>query len=265
MDQSEAIKQIWETNEDLWNKKIIPLVLDPLEKSGGLGTNGLWEHILATAFGNSLKTFESIQLLTNHTLPRLLWNNAYILTREHYETFITLEWIAQDIKYRSELFFDDYSLKLAHLLHLSGEDIEEVCPERRKEIYRKRDEVLKRHSRGVGTLRLMPTLEERVRSLIGPLGIKMPNLFWEYECYYRDVSGFAHPSGWSIALSLFSSDGTVSVVEPSSRVGYNAVMLNGAWFFRILKCWNRTFRVVSEATVEQWHRQWITESGIVET
>ena len=32
MDQNEVIKRLWEANEDLCNQKILPVVLDPLEK-----------------------------------------------------------------------------------------------------------------------------------------------------------------------------------------------------------------------------------------
>lgn len=264
MDQSEAIKRIWETNEDLWNKKIIPLLLDPLEQKGGVDTNGQWEHILVTTFGNSLKTFESIQLLCNPSLPRLFWEDAFILTRRHFETFITMEWIAQDSPKRSILFMDEYFLKSAHLIDLMDEHSQEVLPEKRKEIYRNRDEVLKRYSRGVGTLSLLPTLKERVESLTEPLRSREPNLEWEYQFYYRDVSGFAHPSGWGIAQSISNPNGTVPVVEPPNRIGFNAVYLNGAWFFRLLKCWNRTFKEVSDETVEEWHQQWQINSGVME-
>lgn len=265
MDQSEAIKRIWETNEDLWNRKIIPLLLDPLEQKGGVDTNGQWEHILATMFGNSLKTFESIQLLCKPSLPRLFWEDAFILTRRHFETFITLEWIAQDSAKRSIVFMDEASLKSAHFLDSLDGYPKEIQPETRKKIYRDRDQVLKRYSKGKGALRLLPTLKERVESLAGPLNSREPNLEWEYEFYYRDVSGFAHPSGWGITQSLAHPNGRVSVVEPENRMGLNAVYLNGAWFIRLLKCWNKTFKEVSDATVEEWHQQWQINSRAMET
>jgi hypothetical protein len=261
----EAIKKIWEANEDLWNQKIIPVVLDPLERDGGLNTTGLWEHILATAFGNSLKTFESIQLLCSPSLPRLLWEDAFILTRRHYETFITLEWIAQDSPKRAILFLDEYWLKSAHFLDLGAKSQEDLHPEKLEEIYRERDEVLKRHSRGPGALHLLPKLEERVNSLVEPLKTREPNLAWEYAFYYRDVSGFAHPSGWGSTNSLSYAEGSVPVVGPENRIGLNAVLLNGSGLFRIMKCWNRTFKEVSDETVEEWHQQWQINSGVMET
>ena len=135
-------------------------------------------------------------------------------------------------------------------------------PERREEIIRERDEALKRHGRGPGTLQLLPSLHERVRSLAEPLKKAVPNLESEYEVYYRDVSGFAHPSVWGTALSLNDSEDSIPTVECSPRVGYNAVMLNGGLFFRILRCWNRRFRIVSEDTVDEWHREGIERSGI---
>lgn len=263
MNQNETIKRIWEANEDLWNRTVIPLLLDPLEAKGGVETNGLWEHILVTTFGNSLKTFESIQLLCNPSLPRLLWEDAFILTRRHYETFITfitLEWIAQDSPKRSKLFMDEYFLKSAHFLDLMDEHPEEVLPEIREEIYRDRDEVLKQHSRGIGALSLLPPLEERVTSLTEPLKSREPNLEWEYQFYYRDVSGFAHPSGWGMAQSISNPNGTIPVVEPPNRIGINAVYLNGAWFFRLLKCWNRSFKVILDKTVEEWREEWFLKS-----
>jgi hypothetical protein len=265
MDQTEAIKRIWEANEYLWSQKIVPCILEPLERKGGLDTKVLWEHILATAFGRSLKTFESIQRLCDPALPRRLWDDAFVLTRSPYEIFVTLEWIAREPDARSEQFYDEYSLKLAHFLDLLGTERDDVSPERREEIYREREEVIKRHSRGPGTLRLLPTLEERVKDLAEPLKGKVPNLIWEYDFYYRDVSGFAHPSGWGIALSLSNPKDSVPIVEPSSRVGYFAVLLNGNWFFRILKCWNTTFKVVPDETIEQWHREWVIKSGVMET
>lgn len=263
MDQNEAIKKIWQANEDLWNKKVLPDILDPLEKKGGLDTPGEWEHILATAFGNSLKTVESIQILCNPSLSRLLWEDAFILTRRHYETFITLEWIAQDSSKRAHLFLDEYWLKSAHLLDLLDENYEEsLSVEKRQGVYKQRDEVLKRHSKGPGTLKLLPTLEKRVHCLKELLKTREVNLIWEYDFYYRDVSGFAHPSGWGSKNSLSYTEGPVPVVEPQNRIGLNAVLLNGSGIFRIMKCWNRTFKVLLEETLEQWHKLWMTQSGI---
>jgi hypothetical protein len=51
MEAIDLIKRIWEANDVLWNRRVVPLILEPLEKKGGLDTNGLWDHVLATAFG----------------------------------------------------------------------------------------------------------------------------------------------------------------------------------------------------------------------
>jgi len=262
--QIEAINRIWRANEELWKGKVIPQILEPLERKGGLNTSGLWQHVLATAFGRTQKTFEAIQLLCNPSLPRRLWDDAFVLTRSHYETFVTLEWIALDPENRSQILLDEYALKSAHFLDMLGDVRKEVRPEKQAEIYKERDEALKRNSKGPGTLRLLPTLEERVRSLAEPLKSTVPHLVWEYEFYYRDVSGFAHPSGWGIVLSLSEAEDGIPTVESSPRVGHNAVNLNGGWFFRILRCWNRIFKMVSDETIDEWQKEWMIASGIVD-
>lgn len=99
-----------------------------------------------------------------------------------------------------------------------------------------------------------------MNSLTAPLKNREPNLKWEYDFYYRDVSGFAHPSGWGTGQSISDPNGTVPVVEPQNRLGINAVYLNGAWFIRLLKCWNRTFNEVSTEIVEEWHQEWFIKS-----
>jgi hypothetical protein len=152
---------------------------------------------------------------------------------------------------------------MAHFLDQLGTERDDIRPERREAILRERDEVLDRHKRGCGTLQLLPSLQDRVQSLVGPLKGTILNLEWEYEFYYRDVSGFAHPSGWGTALSLVNSVDSTPTVECSHRTGYNAVSLNSAWFFRILRCWNRTFLLVSNETIETWHREWVLASGIM--
>ena len=150
------------------------------------------------------------------------------------------------------------------LLDLLGNNEENIPSEKRLEIYRQRDEVLKKHSRKPGTLHLLPKLNLRVNSLVEPLKTREPNLAWEYDFYYRDVSGFSHPSGWGSKNSLSYAEGSVTVVKPQNRIGRNAVLLNGSGLFRIMKCWNRTFKVLSEETLDTWHRLWMTKSGIEE-
>jgi Family of unknown function (DUF5677) len=176
MEALEASKRIWEANSVLWNQRVISSILEPLERKGGLDTNGLWDHVLATAFGRSQKTFESIQILCDPALPRRFWDDALVLTRSHYENFITMEWIAEDPDSRSQLFWDEYALKQAHFLEALGAERDDVRRERREEVIRERDEALKRHGRQSGTLGLLPSLQERVRSLAEPLKGTVPNL-----------------------------------------------------------------------------------------
>lgn len=54
------IALVWQANEWLWNDKLVPQLLAPLEKEGGIRWTGTWEHVLVIAFGRSLKTFESV-------------------------------------------------------------------------------------------------------------------------------------------------------------------------------------------------------------
>ena len=156
MDQIESIRRIWKANEDFWKQKLLPCILEPLEHKGGLDTNGLWEHVLAIGFGRSVKTFESIQHLCDPSLARRLWDDAFVLTRSHYETFITLEWIAREPETRSSLFYDEYSLKMAHFLDQLGTERDDIRPERREAILRERDEVLDRHKEVAGHCNYCP-------------------------------------------------------------------------------------------------------------
>jgi hypothetical protein len=256
------ITRVWTANDILWNTRIVPLVLEPLERAGGLHTTGAWQHIVAITFGRTQKTFEAIQVLMNPSRPRRLWDDAFILTRTHYETFVTLEWIKLDSERRAQLVEDEFALKQAHFLELMGDTRNEVSSERQGEILRERDEVLRRHGRGARTIRLLPSLEERVRDIATALRAKHPHLQWEYDFYYRDVSAFAHPSGWGLVLSLHWSPEEVPMVEASVRNGYNAVFCNGGWFFRIFKCWNSVFGRLSAEMVRGWEREWAREAGI---
>ncbi len=256
------IERVWTANEELWNTRIIREVLDPLEKEGGLGTPGAWQRIVTIAFGRTQKTFEAIQLLADPKRARRLWDDAFILTRTHYETFVTLEWIRLDQEARAQLLLDEFILEHAHSLDLLGEDGKGVRTEKREEILKERAEVLRRHSKGPGTLHLLPKLKERVREIATPLKEEHPNLQWEYDFYYRDVSGFAHPSGWGLVLSLSGDPDEVPMVEASVRNGYNAVFCNGGWFSRILKCWNSVFKRIPEDIVKDWEKRWAVKAGI---
>ena len=111
-------------------------------------------------------------------------------------------------------------------------------------------------------MHLLPSLEERVREIATPLKGIHPHLQWEYDFYYRDVSGFAHPSGWGLVLSLSGEANEVPTVEASTRNGYNALFCNGGWFFRILKGWNAVFKRFPEKVVNDWENEWAGNAGI---
>ncbi|MDE3242009.1 MAG: hypothetical protein KGO52_04715 [Nitrospirota bacterium] len=254
--------RIWTANENFWNAQIVPLILAPLEREGGLHMNGTIDHVVGIAFGRSVKTFEAVQLLTSPQRTRRLWDDAFVLTRTHYETFVTLEWICLDPEHRAQLLLDEFALKQAHFLEQLGQDRDEIRPEQREGMLRERDAVLRRHGRGPGTMSLLPRLEERVRVIVGPLRATYPNLNWEYEFYYRDVSGFAHPSGWGLILSLQGDVDEVPMVEASPRSGYNAVFCNATWFVRILKRWNMIFRRISDDTLQKWLNEWGARAGL---
>lgn len=245
--QLDRMVLVWQANEWLWNDKLVPLLLDPLEEEGGICWTGTCEHVLTIAFGRSLKTFEAVQLLSDPRRPRYLWDDAFVLTRSLYETFVTLEW-ARVSPDRAQMVLDEFTLKLAHFAQHLHEDL---GPEQILKIFADRDAVLRRHERGPGTLRLLPHIEHRVGTIAETLKETYPNLKWEYEFYYRDVSGFAHMSGWGLVLSMSGE-----AVQASPRTGYNAVLCNSLWLFRILNCWNRTFRRIADDTLNDWLTEW---------
>ena len=265
VDQLEEIRLIWRNNEELWRTRIEPEILIPLEKVGGVGTPGTWENIVATAFGRSLQTFESVQMLSNPSNPRRLWTDAFILTRIHFETFVTIEWLSVgDHEARVACFEDEYPLKMAYLLDQLGELREQVQREKREQIYRNRDEVLSRHGRSQGTLNLTPSLADKVREVARELPQRHQHLLSQYQNYYRDVSGFAHPSAWGLVGSLSDIAPEIQSVEPPLRVGYLAVFCNGGWFLKVLDCWNRVFKKVPAEKVDNWFKEWVLKSGSVD-
>lgn len=250
------IALVWQANEWLWNDKLAPKLLDPLEKGGGIHWDGAGEHVLVIAFGRSLKTFESVQLLSDPRRPRYLWDDAFVLTRSLYETFVTLEWVRVSPD-RAQMVLDEFTLKLAHFAQHLREDL---GPEQILKIFADRDAVLRQHGRGPGALSLLPSLEDRVRTIAESLKESHPNLGLEYESYYRDVSGIAHMSGWGLVLSMSGE-----TVQSPPRTGYNAVLCNGLLIFRILTCWNRTFRRIADDTLNDWLTEWAKRAGISES
>lgn len=155
------------------------------------------------------------------------------------------------------MVLDEFTLKLAHFVQHLRKD--RLNPEKILEIFADRDAVLQRHKRNPGTLSLLPSIEHRVRTIAEPLKETYADLEWEYEFYYRDVSGFAHMSGWGMVLSMSGE-----TVQSSPRTGYYAVLCNGLWLFRILKCWNRTFRRIADDTLNDWLTEWAKRAGISE-
>lgn len=250
----EDVRRIWRANEVLWNEKVGP-VLESLNKAGGIVAKSKWEHIVAFAFGRSKETFQAIQLLCNPGAERNFWSDGFVLSRSLFETFITLEWVAQDSESRAILLFDEYILKEAHFLEYLEEQRDRVRPERQREILGMREEVLRRHNRGAGTLALMPFVEQRAREIAQALKDIYPSILWEYEVYYRDVSGFAHPSAWGSMSFLRKENGPV-VVESTPEVGRKAVLCNGDFFLRIINRWNAVFEVRPRETVSQWQADW---------
>jgi len=248
------VRRFWVANELLRHEKVAP-VLDTVNKGGGVSAKSVWDYIVSFAFGRSWETFQAIQTLCNPDQKPNFWADGFILTRPLFETFVTLEWIAADTIPRAELFRDEYILKEAYLFEHLEEQQERVRPEKQQEIQRLKAEVLTRHNRGPGTLSLVPSMEQRVRDIAGPLEDIYPNLSWEYEVYYRDVSGFAHPSAWG-TMSFIRSTATPLRAESTPEIGRKAVFCNGEWFLRVINRWNAVFQVCSREQISSWHAQW---------
>lgn len=259
MADRDAAFQLWTVNDDLWNKTILPLLLIPLEEKGGVHTTGLWKHIVATTFGNAIETFQAVHILCNPSHSRQYWRDAYVLTRSNFEAFVTLEWIAVDPDSRSSRFMDEFTLKQAHFLDMLEDEKEKVDPSKRLVIYQQRDEVLAKYSRGPGTLNLMPSLEERVRS--PEVKAKYQKILWEYDMYYRDVSSFSHPSGWGLFSRATDLNQPVMYIESTPEIGFKALLCNVGWFFRILDCFNRVFQVVPSPLIQGWHDTWTKQAA----
>ena len=252
----QKVFHIWKCNEELWSTKIEPQILAPVEKAGGVNTPGPWENVVATAFGRSLQTFQSVQLLCKPDNPLPLWADAFILTRALFETFVTLEWVDLDRESRLSLFEDEYALKLAHFYEQQGDLKEQVEKERKDHILRGKEDVVRRRACGPNRLSLIPSVKDRTTDVGNKLSRRYPHLKSQYENYYRDVSSFAHPSAWGLSCSLSEVSPTVQSVEPLPRIGFMAVFCNGGWFFNVLRCWNKVFRMVPEESIEQWSKEW---------
>jgi len=252
----QGVDRIRAANERLWQERVSPL-LTALDESGRIVLRTDWERILAFAFDRSIEVFHAVQLLCHPDNRADYWVSGLVLTRSNYETFVTLEWIVQDTEARVRLFLDEDILMAAHFVdHIPEEHLGLVRPESREEITRRRAEVLDRRQLGAGRLRVLPSIEERVRTITPTLHHVYPDLLWEYEVYYRDVSGFSHPSAWGM-ISFFDPPprGPIRIETPPD-VGRRALLSNGEWFLRILNRWNTVFEGVPSATLTEWQGEW---------
>ena len=249
------VTEVWAANDGLWQRKIRPL-LATLNERGTIVPRSDWQRIVAVAFGRSLDTFQAVQLLCHPERQATFWVSGLVLTRSNFETFATLEWIAQDTEARVQLFLDEEVLSTAHFLRQVPEEHRDlVRPGSQGEIFRREAEVLQRHQCGPGRLRLLRSIEERLRSIADALAETYPDLVWEYEVYYRDVSGFAHPSAWGLMSFLEPQEGPIRLESPPD-VGRRALVSNGEWLFRVLNRWNTVFEVLPAPTLTEWHTEW---------
>jgi hypothetical protein len=253
--------KLWDNNQTLWSEFINKEILIPLDQRGGLKLNEDDDGITATSFAASLETFQAVQLLCNPRADQQFWANGFVLTRNTFETFVTLQWIHLDRKERSALFRDEYVLKMAHFLRLVDKEKAvvhyekaEVRPEKRAEILSWHQEVINRRKCSPDKQKLLPDLQERVRE-IAPKATRYQNLEWEYEVYYRDVSSFSHPSGWGLWSNLPMGKGPIEM-KSSPAIGVKALTCNGGWFLRVLWIWNEVFQVVPQNLIRQWESRW---------
>lgn len=255
-DSVNKVDRLWKHNESLWKDKLEPKILIPLENAGGVDTSGIWHHILSAAFGRTLETFQAVQRLCAPTQQRQFWADAFVLTRQHFEALVTLEWIAQDPAVRSQTFLDELALKEARILETLGDKAIEVSEHKRDRILKECANVEKRHGVGPGRSSLLPRVKAMVDQLAAPLSNKYPHLKWEYDMYYRDVSGFAHPSAWGLMQTITGSEAETLKIESTLQVGEKALLWNGGWFLRLVRVFNDEFKIIPEAEVIQWQEEW---------
>lgn len=247
--------EIWAANDELWQRKIRPL-LATLNERGSIVPRNKWQKIVAVAFSRSLEIFQAVQLLCHPDCENAFWVSGLVLTRSNFETFTTLEWIGQDTEARVQLFLDEEVLSTAHFLRQVPEEHRYyVRPESQEEIFRREAEVLQRYECGPGRLRLLPSVGKRLRTIAEALAPTYADLLWEYEVYYRDVSGFVHPSAWGLISFLEPEDGPIRLESPPD-IGRRALVCNGEWFFRVLNRWNTVFEALPPAPLTEWYTEW---------
>jgi Family of unknown function (DUF5677) len=190
-DPAEEARKIWLANEKLWNENVEPKIVDPIGSSGGIDNRDVWHQILTAAFGRSLETFQAVQRLSNPREPRQFWADAFVLTRLHFETLVTLEWIAHDEKNRSQMYLDEQALKKAQFLEVLGEKAAEIPTDRRTEIVREREEIEQEYKLKPGTRSVMPRIQPMVDEVAALRRNMYPNLRLDYDPYiietYRDL------------------------------------------------------------------------------
>jgi len=234
--------RVWAANESLLRERIHPLVIEPLSRPPGLPSKNDWDYILATYLARCFDTFRAIHILCNPNMEAKLWIDADILSRSMFEVDVTLRWCRK--------FLNDYHLKVARVFEaLPGPQKSEVARERQTQIGEREASVLQTYNRGPGTMSVMVGLEQICRELSE--GEKEPNLLWEYNAYYREVSSFAHPTMWhlfSYRAKLFP----ITEVAPPPEAGYRALLVSGGCFLRILGRWNRHFRRMPASQPGEW-------------
>jgi hypothetical protein len=157
---------------------------------------------------------------------------------------------------------DEQALKKAQFLEVLGENSGKIPIDRRTEIVQERAEIERKYKLKPGTRSIMPRIQPMVDEVAMLRRDMYPNLRLEYDLYYRDVSGFAHPSAWGFTQSMTESDGGLLTIESTPKVGEKALLSNGGWFLRILRRFNNVCKVVPDAEVTGWQEQWARSVGL---
>ncbi len=250
------LRGLWDNNHRLWEDHINKELLIPLDAKGGLTIQQDADAVAITALGPSMETFRAIQVLCNPRAGEAFWADGFILTRNLFEIYVTLEWIEQDRKERAQLYHDEYVLKAVHFVRMLDEDDEDkVRPEKRAEIHNWHEDVMRRRKCGPDKQSLLPSFAERTRDVATKVPLEHPHLQWEYNMYYRDVSAYAHSSGWGMWSTLTRRDGPLEM-KTSPTVGIKALMCNGAWFLRVIRVWNKVAGVLPDSHLKAWEAEW---------
>lgn len=247
------LKRLWDNNDKLWEERVNKELLIPLDARGGFTIQQDEDGVTITALGPAMETFRAVQVLCNPHVIEAFWADGFVLTRNLFETFVTLEWIELDRKERAQLYKDEYVLKMAHFLRMVGK--KEVRPEKLKEIHEWHEDVIRRRKCGHGKQMLLPNLAERTREVATKLPSEYPRLQWEYDMYYRDVSAYAHSSGWGLWSTLPRNEGPLEM-KSNPQLGIRALMCNGAWLLRVIRVWNKVSLVLPDFQLKTWEAEW---------